>query len=155
MPRLSSASDSYLVDLPRIVVERLAAHAAECLPEECCGILIGRKTAPRHSRVRYALEAVNVRRTRRDREYAIAPLAVLDAERAARDQGLEVVGYYHSHPEGSPAPSALDRRNAWPETSYVILGMENGGMQGLKSWRLPSGAAAFVEEQVRCEGRPV
>ena len=136
-------------NLPRSVFEKLAEHAASCLPEECCGILVGSRTAIGEARVHFSLEAENVGRVRREREYSISPLALLEAQRTAREDGLEVLGYYHSHPSGSATPSALDRANAWPNTSYVILGMDDREVRHLKSWRLGPGQGRFVEEAVR------
>lgn len=83
---------------------------------------------------------------RRKHEYRVAPLVILEAQRQAREDGLEIVGYYHSHPSGSARPSALDRRNAWPDTWYVILGMRGSKLAEVKSWRLGGGDAEFAEE---------
>jgi proteasome lid subunit RPN8/RPN11 len=63
--------------------------------------------------------------------------------KSARAQGLEVVGYYHSHPAGPPRPSAFDRERAWPELSYLIVTPAGEA----HSWRL-GGDGAFVEERV-------
>ncbi len=88
----------------------------------------------------------NMTTERRKHQYQVAPLAILEAQRQAREDGLEVVGYYHSHPSGSAHPSALDRRNAWPDTCYVILGMRGGKLAEVKSWRLGRRGGEFVQE---------
>lgn len=84
----------------------------------------------------------------RDRKFVVWPPAILKAQRTARADGLEIVGYYHSHPGGSARPSKVDRRDAWPGTSYVILGMEGRELISTRSWRLDAEGAAFVEEIV-------
>ena len=52
-----------------------------------------------------------------------------EAERAAREAGLEVVGWYHSHPDHPALPSEYDREHAWPWYSYVIVSVANGEAQ--------------------------
>lgn len=99
-----------------------------------------------------ARETENVSGASKEREYTIATPALLEAERWARGEGLEILGYYHSHPSGSATPSALDLANAWPDTSYVILGMDEGEVSRVRSWRLAPGRDEFVEEVIRCNG---
>ncbi len=134
------------LDLSAERLEELVRHARASLPEECCGILIGLETGPGRARVCYAVPVENVSTQRRKYEYQVPPLAILEAQRRAREEGLEIVGYYHSHPSGSAQPSALDRRNAWPDTCYVILGMRGGELVEVKSWRLDGSDDEFVEE---------
>ena len=110
------------LDLPARLLRELVRHAQDCFPEECCGVLIGSETRAGCARAERTVAAENTSTQGREREYLLAPLAILEAQRAARTDGLEIVGYYHSHPSGRATPSALDRRNAWPDTSYVILG---------------------------------
>ena len=138
-------------DLPARLLQELVRHAQDCLPEECCGVLIGSETRAGRSRIHRTVAAENTRSHGRERAYLVPPLAILEARRAARADDLEIVGYYHSHPSGSATPSALDRRNAWPDTSYVILGMDAGELRGVRSWRLGPGDTGFVEERLNCE----
>lgn len=87
----------------RPAMDRLLAEARRAAPEECCGILLGRDGL-----VDEAWPAVNVAVDRR-RRFEIDPQALIDAHRAARRGGPQVIGYYHSHPGGTPEPSAIDR----------------------------------------------
>jgi proteasome lid subunit RPN8/RPN11 len=91
------------------VCDAIVAHARETAPAECCGLLLGRGQE--------IVEAVRARNVADDRttRFQIDPADHFAARRAARARGLEVTGFYHSHP-GSPAePSARDRA----EFSYV------------------------------------
>lgn len=83
---------------------REEAHAA--LPRECCGILLGEGV-----RIASAQPARNVH-SAPETHFEIDPQALIDAHRAARDGGPQVLGYYHSHPEGTAEPSATDRAMA-------------------------------------------
>lgn len=81
-------------------------EAARAAPRECCGLLLGRD-----GRVEKAMPAANVHSDPL-RHFEIDPAALIAAHRAARAGGAEVVGYYHSHPDGHPLPSATDCEHA-------------------------------------------
>lgn len=125
--------------------EAVARHARSCYPEECCGVLVG-VAGEAGGRVERVLTAENVHPDRRRRRYRIAPAAVVAAQQEARARGLEVIGYYHSHPDRAPEPSAFDRRWAWPAMSYLIVEVGAGRVGALRSWRLSAGGGRFVEE---------
>jgi proteasome lid subunit RPN8/RPN11 len=61
----------------------------------------------------------------------------------AREDGLEVVGIFHSHPDHPAVPSECDRRLAWPQYLYVILSVERGQVVDVRHWVLKD--RAFVE----------
>jgi len=121
----------------------VAAHAVADLPRECCGVLIGRSEGKR-TIVEAVVAAPNAARLPLGR-YEIDPQALVAAHRRAREGGLEVVGYYHSHPGGRAVPSRRDRRTAWPETSYLIVATGDGAITEQRSWRLSS--SGRFEEQ--------
>ena len=138
-------------DLHERLLEELVRHAQDCLPEECCGVLIGAGSS-----VYRTVAVENASPQNRRREYLAAPQAILESWLAARADGLEIVGYYHSHPSGSATPSALDRREAWPGTSYVILGMKGRDLREVKCWRSGPGDSGwvedrFVDEKLNCD----
>lgn len=137
--------------LPAAVLEAIRAHAAAAFPEECCGILVG-KTATA-TRVVRAVAAANARRDRPRDRYAIPPETLLATHKAARAEGLEMIGYYHSHPAtGRPAaaaavPSRFDRAHAWPHASYLILPVAVGGAGEPRSWRLTTAESEQEEKE--------
>lgn len=92
------------------------------------------------------LPAANRHQTPRS-HYLIDPKTVLIAHEEARAAGLEIVGYYHSHPDGPAVPSRKDLEDAWPDTSYLIVAVGSGGVEA-RSWRLDERGGAFVEERV-------
>jgi proteasome lid subunit RPN8/RPN11 len=126
------------------LVERAELAGAE----ECCGVLIGRPLAAGGCRVTRTVAAENAWPGDRTRRYEIPPQVLLQAMKSARREGLEVVGYYHSHPRGEPRPSAFDRERAWPEVSYLIVAP--GARPAVRSWRL-AGDEGFSEEPVVVE----
>jgi proteasome lid subunit RPN8/RPN11 len=92
-------------------------HARETAPAECCGVLVGR-----------AGDVVDAIRTRnaanRPTRFLIDPRDHFDAIRAARNRGLDVVGYYHSHPRSPARPSETDVAEAtYPNHFSLIVGL--------------------------------
>ncbi len=114
-------------------------------PEEGCGVLIGR-AGDRGHEVERVLEFENVQEDTRQRRYLIAPEQLLRAERDAREQGLDVVGFFHSHPDQPARPSAFDLEHAWPFYSYLIVSVAGGRTAGARSWRLAEDRSRFDPE---------
>ena len=81
----------------------MRAHAAAAHPHEACGILLGEGEW-----ITQAIATANVHPNPQT-HFEIDPQALIDAHRAARAGGPDVIGYYHSHPAGEAAPSATDR----------------------------------------------
>ena len=88
------------------VIATLLQEAAKAAPHECCGLLLGQG-----GRIDEVRPAANVA-DNPARRFEIDPLALLAAHKAARGGGPQILGYYHSHPEGHPVPSATDCEHA-------------------------------------------
>ena len=84
----------------------LVEEAGKAAPFECCGLLLGSA-----GRIERAVPAANVHPDPL-RHFEIDPAALIAAHRACRAGGPELVGYYHSHPNGHPLPSATDCEHA-------------------------------------------
>lgn len=130
--------------------EAIRAHGRRAYPEECCGVLLGKNggTAPRVEVVR---EFANVHEDERRRRFLIDPRDYLAAEREARERGLSVLGFYHSHPDHPPEPSAFDRTHAWPNLHYVIVGVAAGEPGEITSWLLSEDRETMRPERVAVE----
>jgi proteasome lid subunit RPN8/RPN11 len=135
-------------------LRRIYAHGEDAYPEECCGVLIGH---PGSGRIVEVLAADNEREDEnRHNRYLISPQALLRAQKSARAKGLEIVGYYHSHPDHPARPSDFDREHAWPGTSYLIISVQKGRVADCRSWRLQDDRSVFSEEEVcGSDGEPV
>ena len=102
------------------VVDDIIAHATECQPLECCGVLLGAS-----DRITLAVRARNIAES--PSRFLIDPQTHIEARRAARNAGLEVVGFYHSHPHSRPYPSPTDLSEAaYPECVHLIVGFVDG-----------------------------
>ena len=86
----------------------------------------------------------------RHNRYLIPPEVILRTEREARADGLDVVGYYHSHPDHPSRPSDFDRDHAWPGYSYLIVSVREGRARDERSWRLSDDRSRFDEEPIHC-----
>lgn len=120
--------------LPDALAEEIRRHGEAAYPAECCGAMIGRVEGEAKDVVRLA-PAVN-RRTDDPHRYLIAPDDLRRLEAGLKREGLEIVGYYHSHPDHPAVPSAFDTQHAWPWYSYLIVRVEGGRGREAASWTL-------------------
>jgi proteasome lid subunit RPN8/RPN11 len=152
-----------MITFSQEVREAIAAHATSAYPDECVGLLLGRiEGHDKHITVAFPVEnrwsgQVTLSETdnpesRRDRFY-IDPRDYLRADRAAREQALDIVGCYHSHPDHPAVPSERDRVGAQgvgggPSFSFVIQSVHAGNAAEIASWLLSEDGERFVAEEL-------
>jgi proteasome lid subunit RPN8/RPN11 len=101
----------------RAAIAGIIDHARAATPSECCGLLVGSGKA-----VTAALPARNLAES--PTRFLIDPQDHINAIRDARVRGLEVLGFYHSHPHSPPVPSETDRAEAgYPDHLYLIASL--------------------------------
>jgi len=122
------------IRLSASLLEEIRREGERAYPAECCGALIGRAGHDGKEVVRLA-PALN-RRTDDPHRYLIAPDDLRRLEAEVRRESLDVVGYYHSHPDHPPRPSAFDTEHAWPWYSYLIVRIDQGRAADAASWVL-------------------
>ena len=137
--------------------EEIRQHGARAYPNECCGALLGLPGADDLKEVRALLPLDN----RREGEAARTRFLVTAddyraADQAARAQGLEIVGFYHSHPDHPAQPSEFDRDHALPWYSYIVVrvarredGQAGGAPQEVTCWVLAEDRSQFLPEPMR------
>ena len=134
------------------VRDEIRAHGALGYPEEVCGALLGREADSEGDRsVREVTAVVRLENRREDspnNRFSVTPQDVLRAERAAREQKLELVGWYHTHPDHPARPSDFDREHAWPWYSYIILGVAAREPGEMTSWRLADDRSGYAAESI-------
>ena len=140
-----------LLSISKELAERIRAHGAETYPHECCGALLGRDNEPREILGLFPL--INRRDDSPQNRFSVTAQDVLDAEKSARQQGLDVVGWYHSHPDHPARPSEYDRDHAWPWYSYIIVSVAQGQPQDMTSWRLNDDRQQFSPEGIQIQQR--
>jgi proteasome lid subunit RPN8/RPN11 len=144
-------------------IDAIRQHGARDYPNECCGILLGQadgnskkvleavplrnlRTDPGEAQKLLPLESLG-RESERNR-FLIDPREQIRVEKEARTRGVDVVGYYHSHPDHPARPSNYDRDHAWPWYSYIILSVAKGQPADLTSWVLAENRERFDPEPV-------
>ena len=125
------------------VEESIRAHARITYPHECCGALIGRDAA-----VQVTHPLPNTTEEGPRRRFLVRPGDYREAERQAQAHGLDLVGFYHSHPDHPARPSQYDLDHAWPVFSYCDRLGHRGRHRPLTSWCLRDDRAAFDEQPV-------
>ena len=136
-----------MIALSRKAYDDVVRHAYEGGEAEVCGVLAGtRGEADEPAVVSDARRAENVA-GRPQIRYRIDPEEQLELIDAIEGDGLEVVGFYHSHPAGPPRPSETDAARAtWPDRSYVICALD--GYPFVGSWRWRGDEDGFEQETV-------
>ena len=130
------------------ILDTIRQHGREAYPEECCGFLLGR-AGPEGNRVTALHRASNRHPNNRERRYAIPPGEYRAADEAARRQGLDVVGFYHSHPDHPARPSETDLREAtFPGYTYVIVSVRDGAPEDMTAWHLAPDRSQFEKEAI-------
>ena len=116
--------------IPKPLYNDLRAHGEETYPHECCGILLG-KSADDNITVHQLIRAGNTRTDSAHNRYNIAPQELIAAQREARKQGLDIVGFYHSHPDHPAQWSSTDFAEAhWFGCAYVITSVDGDKTKG-------------------------
>lgn len=126
-------------------------HGEETYPHECCGILLGRNEEG-DNRIVEAVRAGNTRTDSAHNRYHIAPQELVRAQREGRAKGLDIIGFYHSHPDHPAMWSQTDLAEAhWMSCSYVITAVEKGVARQTNSFLL----MGTGEDDKRLEAEPI
>lgn len=125
-----------------------AAH-----PDEGCGVLIGRLDGSRA----VVLEATSGRNTNTERSrdrYLLDPADIVHADRDARQRGLDIVGFWHSHPDHPAWPSQFDTDHAWVDYVYVIVNTTSDGSGDLNGFTLADEGGPFEQVSLTVASEP-
>jgi proteasome lid subunit RPN8/RPN11 len=148
----TDGSMSHALKIAEDLVGRIRAHAVETYPYECCGALLGREG----EEGREVLELAPLENRRMDsprNRFSITAEDVRLAEKTAREKNLELIGWYHSHPDSPARPSEYDREHAWPWYSYIIVRSEAGGTREMTSWHLTDDRTSYEPETLDVAAR--
>jgi proteasome lid subunit RPN8/RPN11 len=97
----------------------------------------------------------NLSSTRLHDRYEVDPREIVKLDRAAEQRGLDIVGFYHSHPDHPPTPSATDAENAWPGYIYLIVAVAEVGEAQVTAWTFDEERGCFRERPIRMsQGAP-
>ncbi len=130
-------------------VSRIRAEGEKSYPHECCGFLLGRHVNGVREIVRVE-PALNAREDEaRHNRYLITPDLFMRTERDARAHGLDILGFYHSHPDAPAKPSVFDTDHAWPWYVYIIVSILDTRAETMTAWQLRDDRSSFDELTIR------
>ncbi|HEU4508643.1 MAG TPA: M67 family metallopeptidase [Pyrinomonadaceae bacterium] len=130
-------------------LEEIRAHGVRDYPYECCGLLLGHfREDGKVVSDTYPISNAREESAKRNR-FLITPEELMRGERYARGKDLEVVGFYHSHPDSPAVPSQYDLEHAWPTYSYIIVSTRANEATDLFSWEQEPDRSKFNQEEIR------
>ncbi|HEY84733.1 MAG TPA: M67 family metallopeptidase [Chloroflexi bacterium] len=114
-------------------LKTIYAHAKETYPRECFGFILGHFDDG--GQARQIISGTNLN-TERDDRFEMDPHDFIRVERDAEDAELEIIGFYHSHPNWPPIPSQTDIDFAWEGMFYLIVSLHKGRPFNTNIWQL-------------------
>ncbi len=130
-------------------LDDIARHGERDYPHECCGLLVGSFT---ENGIKVVLETFPISNAREEEakrnRFLIRPEELLRGEQYAAEQQLEIVGFYHSHPDHPAVPSGFDLEHALPIYSYVIVSVRASEAKEIRSWQMTADRSRFDEEDI-------
>jgi len=137
-----------MIRVTQKLLNDIRGHGVRDYPYECCGLLLGRFRAEgKIVSETYPISNAREESAKRNR-FLIEPEELMRGERYARGKDLEVVGFYHSHPDSPAAPSQYDLEHAWPTYSYIIVSTRADEATDLFSWEQESDRSRFNQEEI-------
>jgi len=137
----------FTIKLKKEDLNRLHRHAKEEYPKECCGILVGLIGFEKEIKEVHECRNISVIAN----SYEIHPDDMYKVDKETRDKGLEVIGFYHSHPDRPPTPcpdTDRDREMALPGYFYLIISIHEGSKVSQKCWIWDEKSKKFQEEDL-------
>ena len=137
------------IEISAQLAEKIREHGVETYPYECCGLLLGKiidgtkELADIHPISNSREDAA------RHNRYLISPAEFFQAQRLARNRGLDIIGCYHSHPDHPARPSGFDLDHAtFPGDSFIIASVANGKAVDLNSFVMTEDRSRFDSEDI-------
>src|SRR5688572_25405345 len=138
-----------MIRVPKEQLAEIREHGVRDYPYECCGLLLGRFGEDgKVVHETYPISNAREESAKRNR-FLITPEELMRGERHARNRNLDVVGFYHSHPESPAVPSQYDLEHAWPTYSYIIVSVMNQKAGDLFSWEQQPDRSKFDQEEIK------
>ncbi len=137
-----------MIWLSREQAQTISDHARAESPREACGLIAGQRER--------AAEIIPIPNIASDPQHAyyMDERALVEALTHLEARHLELIGFYHSHPQSDPIPSQTDVRQAnYPNTPYVIVGLK-GDAPRLAAWNMSYGRVSEVTLHVGDEPPP-
>lgn len=136
------------VHISRSVYEEILNHARESYPNECCGVLVGANYGGER-KIFESHRATNANTDRAHDRYIIEANEFNLIDKMARSQSMDIMGFYHSHPDHPDKPSETDRQDGQTGYSYIIISVKGGKDTSMRSWMIEEDTSPFTEEKIK------
>ena len=141
-----------MITLSKTLLNQIKQHGEDTFPEECCGALLGECHADEDNReVKLIVKIENLSQENKARRFMITPKDYMKMEKMAIEKKMQLLGFYHSHPNHPAKPSETDLNYAWPNFSYPIVSIMAGKFDVIRSYALVPEKKEFAEEKVIVE----
>lgn len=130
--------------LSRPIQSTILTDCIKRFPFEACGFLIGNKGYCKS--IFEVSEVIN--QSPNLNKYEIDPFDFYTVEKSLTNKNLSIIGFYHSHPHGSPHPSRYDIQDAWLHYSYIIVSVDDSHSCAMKSWLIDAKTGQSDEETI-------
>ncbi len=131
-----------MLKIPTWEIKKIQEHAKRDYPKECCGVVVGK---PNEAFVCYTEPLRNIEKNHPEKNFKVDPQEQLVLQKKGIEEGLGVLGYYHSHPDGTPRPSRTDLEMAWENLIYVIIAVNKDKETSVNIYELDDGKKQFKE----------
>jgi proteasome lid subunit RPN8/RPN11 len=131
-----------MIKIEKQLINQIKENGERTYNMECCGAILGK---PENGSVNVTglLEFNNEYSDNRERRYLISPKQYMQSEKTAAERKLELLGFYHSHPDHPAKPSQFDTDHAFPNFIYMIVSVQKGKAEDLTSWKLLEDRTGF------------
>ncbi|MDH4227749.1 MAG: M67 family metallopeptidase [Deltaproteobacteria bacterium] len=140
-----------MLKFKKSVYEEIRRVSEAAYPHECCGALIGKFSEDGSATAVSSVSLTNMNTTRANDRYEVNPAELLKVEKDVKREGLDVIGFFHSHPDHPSKPSQFDRDRGWPEYHYTIVSVESGAVADIKNWKIEAEDKPFGSEPFEVE----
>jgi proteasome lid subunit RPN8/RPN11 len=130
-------------------LNEIRSHGESAYNEECCGAILGISNGDERivqGLLKFNNEFVSGKEETRARRYLISPKQYIESEAAAEERNMELLGFYHSHPDHPAKPSEFDKDHALPWFIYLIVSVAKGKSENLTAWILNEDHSSFKKE---------
>ena len=124
-----------MIRIEDAVWQAMLSHAQSAYPKECCGILLGVEEPSGERRATFAFAARNAYEGDQSDRFLIDPRDQVRANLKCRTESIDIIGFFHSHPDCPAYFSATDLKNSWPWYSNVVLSIVKGEFAEAKAFR--------------------
>ncbi|MFZ1979124.1 MAG: M67 family metallopeptidase [Bacteroidota bacterium] len=134
-----------MIRMTDTLTRQIEHHGIRSYPEECCGMILGTNREGIQT-VEEIIEIENSQNENRKRRFLITPHQYLQAERTALEKNMELLGFYHSHPDHPAIPSSFDTEHALPSFIYIIVSIAKGEAESITAWLLSENRLQMVKK---------